>query len=48
MKDLYVPIKIKKSIKEKLVSVQGKLMQDLKRKVTIGEAILFLIKYYKY
>ena len=48
MKDEYVPIKIKTSVKEILVGVQGKLMQDLKRKVSLSETIKFLVKYYKY
>jgi len=48
MKDEFVPIKIKKSVKDKLVQVQGGLMTKLKRKVGLSETVDFLIKYYKH
>ena len=47
MKDEYVPIKIKKNIKSKLVGIQGSLMQKLKRKVSLSETIEFLIHFYE-
>lgn len=44
-KDNYVPIKIKKAIKEELVVMQGKLMQKMKRKVTLSDTVKWLIEH---
>jgi hypothetical protein len=47
MKSDYVPISITKQVKEKLVGIQGQLMQDLRRKISLSETLDFLIKFYK-
>lgn len=44
----YVPIKVKLSVKELLINIQGKLMQEFKKKVSLSDTIKFLIDFYKY
>lgn len=47
MKNKYVPISIGEKVKQKLVEIQGQLMQKLKRKVSLSETVDFLVKFYK-
>jgi len=39
-------IKVTKEIKQELVKLQGKLMTDLERKVSLGEVVKYLLRFY--
>jgi len=47
MKDEYAPIKIRASVKKKVITIQGKLMTKLKRKVSLNETIKLMADSFK-